>query len=128
MEKEMARRIKMYMDVLGMSQADLAEAVGVGTSSVSNWVTGKKIPRMDKIDAMCNLFGCRRSDLLDPQTPAPKDPEISYSVKRKDLYDLLVEIEELPAESQQFVIDSAHRLAEYQKRMSELYGQIAKED
>lgn len=60
-----ARRLRYYLDKYEMSQLELAQKLGVGTTSVSNWVNGIKSPRMDKVDAMCDLFGCRRSDLME---------------------------------------------------------------
>lgn len=60
-----ARRLRYYLDKYEMSQLELAQKLGVGTTSVSNWVNGIKSPRMDKVDAMCDLFECRRSDLME---------------------------------------------------------------
>lgn len=48
-----------------MTQAELAERMNVSTATTSNWCNGVKLPRMDKIDKMCKLFGCLRSDLLE---------------------------------------------------------------
>ena len=48
-----------------MTQRDFAKAIGVSTSTVNDWIGGKKIPRMDKIDKICSLFGVPRSYLLD---------------------------------------------------------------
>ena len=48
-----------------MTQAELAKRLGVGTTSVSNWCKGLKSPRMDKVDRMCEIFDCRRSDLME---------------------------------------------------------------
>ncbi len=53
-----------------MTQIDLAKRLGVGTTSVYNWCNGIKTPRMDKVDAMCNIFHCNRSDLM-ADTNAP---------------------------------------------------------
>lgn len=51
-----------------MTQVELSKKLGVGTTSVYNWCNGVKSPRMDKVDAMCKLFGCRRSDLMEDET------------------------------------------------------------
>lgn len=47
-----------------MTQAEFAKKLGVGTTSIYNWLSGIKTPRMDKVDAMCKLFGIHREDLL----------------------------------------------------------------
>lgn len=59
------KRIKHYLNLYNMPQIELARKVGVSSATVSDWISGKKAPRMDKIDAMVGVFGCRRSDLMD---------------------------------------------------------------
>jgi len=63
-----AENLKRYLDLNDMSQTDLARRLGVSAQSVTNWCAGKKSPRMDKVDAMCKIFGCNRSDLMEVQT------------------------------------------------------------
>ena len=48
-----------------LTQKDLATSIGVSPSTLNDWVTGKKLPRMDKVDKLCAFFRCTRSDLLD---------------------------------------------------------------
>ena len=64
-----------------MTQVELAKKLGVGTTSVYNWCSGTKIPRMDKVDKMCDIFGCKRSDLItepDRKRPAISDEIIEF--------------------------------------------------
>ena len=58
-------RLKYYLNCFDMTQAELSKRLGVGTTSVSNWCKGLKSPRMDKVDSMCEIFHCRRSDLME---------------------------------------------------------------
>lgn len=60
-----SRRLRYYLGKNNMTQKDLAIALGVGTTAVSDWINGRKSPRMSKVDAMCDLFGCTRSDLVE---------------------------------------------------------------
>lgn len=60
-----SRRLRYYMSIHDISQKELAEQLGVGTTSVYNWCNGIKSPRMDKVDRMCKIFGCRLSDLME---------------------------------------------------------------
>ena len=69
--KVFSKRLNYYLNEYNMTQVDLAKRLGVGTTSVSNWCRGLKSPRMDKVDAMCKIFNCRRSDLMeDDSEPA----------------------------------------------------------
>lgn len=60
-----SRKLRFYLDMNDMSQRELAKYLGVSTAAVSQWCTGIKTPRMDKIDAMCELFGCKRADFYE---------------------------------------------------------------
>lgn len=63
-DKEIGLRIFNRLNISGKTQAELADYLGVTQASVSNWVNGVKIPRMDKIDKICEFLNCTRSDLL----------------------------------------------------------------
>ena len=66
-----SKRLRYYLSEFNMTQVDLAKKLGVGTTSVYNWCNGIKTPRMDKVDAMCDLFHCNRSDLIADDTSTP---------------------------------------------------------
>ena len=59
-----SKRLRYYLNKFDMTQLELAKRLGVGTTSVYNWCNGIKTPRMDKVDAMCTIFTCKRSDLI----------------------------------------------------------------
>ena len=40
----------------GLTQADLAKAVGVTKKTVSSWESGKTHPSVDKVDAVCRAL------------------------------------------------------------------------
>lgn len=71
--KAFANRLKYYLEQNDMTQKELAEKIGVTPAAVSNWCNGIKSPRMDAVDAMCRLFGCRREDFY-------KDPSESEDI------------------------------------------------
>ncbi|MDO5540558.1 MAG: helix-turn-helix transcriptional regulator [Eubacteriales bacterium] len=60
-----SKRLRYYLNKNDMTQVELAKKIGVGSTSVYNWCNGIKTPRMDKVDAMCKLFNCKRSDLIE---------------------------------------------------------------
>lgn len=59
-----AKNLEKYMTSYELSQSDLARRLGVSQTSVFNWIHGVKIPRMDKIDALCQIFHCTREALI----------------------------------------------------------------
>lgn len=54
-----------FLRINNMTQTELAERLNVSTATTSNWCNGIKQPRMDKVDKMCKLFDCSRSDLIE---------------------------------------------------------------
>ena len=63
--KLFAKNLRYYLDKYDMTQSELAKRLGVSTQSVTNWCKGAKSPRMDKVDAMCKIFHCKRSNLME---------------------------------------------------------------
>ena len=65
-----SKRLRYYLSKYNMTQLELSKRLGVGTTSVYNWCNGIKTPRMDKVDSMCEIFNCNRSDLIEdkPET------------------------------------------------------------
>lgn len=82
-----AKNLKYYLARYEMSNADLAKRLGVSAQSVTNWTTAQKMPRMDKVDAMCKIFNCKRTDLLEERGDEsgyyidPRTAEIAQEIK-----------------------------------------------
>ena len=63
-----ATNLKRYMALNEKSRKDLSEALGISYYTVTDWVNGKKYPRMDKIEMLANYFGILKSDLIEEKT------------------------------------------------------------
>lgn len=61
---EIAVIIKKLREERGMSQEDLAKALGVTNQAVSTWETGKRLPRMGAIEKMSTLFGVSKGYII----------------------------------------------------------------
>lgn len=85
-KNQTGQRIKYYMELRNITQQELAEELGINRSSVSNWISGKQMPRVEKIDAMAKYFGCKVTDLVS--VPTAVKAETEHDTKRKILYDL----------------------------------------
>ena len=48
----------------GLSQEAFGESLGVSRQSVSKWETNQSVPELDKIVAICDLFGVTTDYLL----------------------------------------------------------------
>ena len=58
----------------GLSQAAVAEKMGISAASVCQWETGKSLPRADKLPEIAALYGCTVDELLADETPTLDAP------------------------------------------------------
>ena len=49
----------------GMTQTELADAVGASTVTVHNWERGKRHPHPYFIEALCRVFECSEEELFE---------------------------------------------------------------
>ena len=74
-----AKNLNRLMTLNNISRKDIANALGISYYTVTDWVNGKKYPRMDKVELLANFFGVLKSDLIEeevvdkPQLPQPMD-------------------------------------------------------
>lgn len=64
-KKIFAKNLRNYMQINGKKQVDLINDLKYSSSTVSNWCTGQKIPRMDKIEQLAKYLGINKSDLIE---------------------------------------------------------------
>ena len=87
-----AKNLIYYVDRSGKDQKEIAELVGVASSTFNEWIKGKKYPRIDKIEILANYFGILKSDLIEDKTPSPSEPKLTEGEKM--LLDLFRQIPE----------------------------------
>ncbi|MET8703657.1 helix-turn-helix domain-containing protein [Kitasatospora sp. NPDC004723] len=54
---------------LGLTQQEVADAIGCSRSSVSEWETRGRVPRAARLKALASLLRVKVSDLLAPPNP-----------------------------------------------------------
>ena len=69
-----ARNLKRLMYADGLSQKDLSEKINAAPSTVSAWCNGDKLPRMETIQQLADLFDVDKSDLLFIGSLKKQDP------------------------------------------------------
>ena len=78
-----SENLKMYMALNGKSRKDVCEALGYSYFTFSDWVNGKKMPRMDKVEQLANYFGVLKSDLIEKkETATQKDSGMSEAKQK----------------------------------------------
>lgn len=67
-KETMAKNLKYYIAKSGKDRRELAETWGFPYSTVTEWINGKKYPRIDRIEVMAEYFGILKSDLIEERT------------------------------------------------------------
>lgn len=80
-----AENLKKYMELNKKSRKEVSEALGVSYYTFSDWVNGKKYPRMDKVERLANYFGILKSDLIEenvtPEMEKNSDTMVDITVR-----------------------------------------------
>lgn len=61
---ELGKKIRAHRDELGLTQAELADKLGLTYSSVSQWESGRATPRTPILRQLADLFGTTVADLM----------------------------------------------------------------
>lgn len=69
----LAELLRDQMRLLGLSQLDVAEKVGVRQQTVSKWLTGETQPRVKLLPALAETLGLEPTDLSTALVPPPAD-------------------------------------------------------
>lgn len=71
MSTALATRIKAAFERSGLSQLDLATAVGVDESTVSLWLSGGRTPRVKNLEKLARAMGLEASELWSGPEATP---------------------------------------------------------
>lgn len=67
----LGERIAYYRGVLGLSQGELAEKLGVSRQAVSKWETDAGLPDLDRLIALSGLYNITLDELVKGSAPSP---------------------------------------------------------
>ena len=71
-----SRNLQRYIAMSGKTQKELADSIGVSAPTFNEWVSGKKFPRIDKIQKLADYFGILKSDLIEEKLPEEEKPTV----------------------------------------------------
>lgn len=93
----MAENLKYYIERSGKERKELAEIWGFPYSTVSEWLTGRKYPRIDRIEIMADYFGIQKSDLIEARKEKPAEDD-GASANRRALREFVDRVPEEKAD------------------------------
>lgn len=89
----MARNIKKYMEKKGVTNQQICDALNFKYTTFLDWTKAVTYPRIGKIEAMANYFGCEKSDLIEDKKEQPTEND-GLSPNRKALMQFAMEVPE----------------------------------
>lgn len=111
-----ASNLQKYMKRNDKSRTDIAEALGISYYTVTDWVKGKKYPRMDKVEMLAKYFGILKSDLIEEKTIENSPVEMAERhiemIMDEDLNYIFDDWPFLDKRERKMVVDLAHNLRE----------------
>ena len=102
----MAKNIQRYMDQRGITRQQLCDALDIKYTTLRDWLKGITYPRIGKVEAMANYFGCEKSDLIEDKKEKPTDDD-GLSEEMKELFD---RIKKLPKDKVQMLLQVARSI------------------
>lgn len=112
-QKLIAKNLRQLFYANGKTQADASRDLGISKGTLSCWMNGTRIPRMDNIDVLAKYLGVTRADIVgqkEPEKPKPKYTKIPIlgSIPAgvpTEMIEDIVDYEEIP--------DDMARMGEY---------------
>ena len=87
--KIIARNLRRIASDANKTQADIARDLRLNKATVSSWMNGTRVPRMDKVDMLASYFNVNRADIMEEHSSAKRsyylDPETARVAQ--DLFD-----------------------------------------
>lgn len=68
-----SKNLKKYIAKSGKDRSVVAEEVGFPYSTLTDWVNGKKYPRINNIEKLAQYFNVSKSDLIEDFEEIKKD-------------------------------------------------------
>lgn len=72
-----SRNLRRWLSLEGKTQAELARYMKVSSATASDWCNGRKMPRSDKLQSICNWFNISLVDLLEEHSAGEPIPDFS---------------------------------------------------
>ena len=86
--------LKYYIEKSGKDRRELASIWGFPYSTVTEWVNGKKYPRIDRIEVMADYFGILKSDLIEEKKEPATDAGSELTQRKLDFIEKVKQMSE----------------------------------
>lgn len=121
-ETVFTKNLLKYLAQSNTTQKDVAHSIGVTTGTFNDWVKGRSVPRMDKMQKLANYFDIEVSDLVEEhsiETKRYRQKEMNAIVKdlelNPELISFLRSVQQLTIEDRELLTLLVQRLLNEKK-------------
>ena len=68
-----AKNLRMFMQSSGKDRKEIAKALDIPYSTLTDWANARKYPRINSIEKIAQYFGVSKSDLIEDFEAKKKD-------------------------------------------------------
>ena len=86
-----AKNLRRIAYDAGKSQADISRDLNINKATISSWMNGTRIPRMEKVDLLCHYFNVNRRDIMEEYDGSSKLVLREDERLLLDIYNLLTD-------------------------------------
>ena len=93
----LATNLRKYITMSGKDRKEIARALNVPYSTLTDWINGNKYPRINNVEKMAEYFGVSKSDLIEDLEQKKKDNDVMADIivklrMNKDLLDVVTKV------------------------------------
>ena len=107
-QAKLSDRLQEAMDVRGLRPVDLVEQTGIPKSMVSYYLSGRSVPKADRLYKIAQVLGVSEAWLMGYDVPMTRTPEqkknddlvkvIAQLRRDPDFFDVVTMLADLPAD------------------------------
>lgn len=109
-----SKNLKNHMATNGKDRKRIAADLNIAYSTLTDWVNGKKFPRIEKVEMLADYFGISKSDLIEDFEEVKKDNDRLVAIIAKlrtnkelvDVVERLVSLDKAKLESLSRLLDT----------------------
>lgn len=87
----LAENLSRYMKLNSKSRKEVCDDLGLNYYTFTDWINGRKYPRMDKVEILANYFGILKSDLIEEKVEKEPQNEVPVALSAPQGYDNLTD-------------------------------------